>query len=493
MLGNVILFGLTPGTDDGGEMTVTGGYAPVYVDPGATPSPPGYAREWLENNRVRAFPFVRNFSGDPDASRALVDAVVVLPRSLFPQVNYYSIDLLNLEKYSPTGDPEATPIVHLGVTTAAGAHSLVFQSDGESCTFYETADSRFTTMQWTSSSRRISIKLVFVTAELATVTWPTTSDPAFLAPSTVIPQPEGISGVQAAGIAMDISRPIVFAEGYNCALTPPVVKYDLGELQDFLKISFTPGDGRGKFPNCDPLEPAIRRINGVGPDTIGRFKLTPDNQCLFERPYSETVAAPGGGTQVIVDGLILEDHCTACCTCSEMADTYNAIRFLLDRQQQTTVPHLDNTRYNLANGINGFYVLRDSGVVHQFLRLVPYANNVIGVQGFVVNGRPADISFDKWSFDFDPSATLQAATGKHKGPKGYFLAEDPVPGLGALIEVTTGPFTVESGHWRSYEFCVNSGVSAGTVVTVSLTAFTSGTGTNGKVVSESIQTITVVA
>jgi hypothetical protein len=84
-----------------------------------------------------------------------------------------------------------------------------------------------------------------------------------------------------------------FQEGFNVDFTPgePVAN-DGGRRVTPLEMRARPGDGIGRQDGCEGVEPLIRRINGVGPDSSGNFKLDADGCYRIQRPTILTNSRP---------------------------------------------------------------------------------------------------------------------------------------------------------------------------------------------------------
>ena len=82
---------------------------------------------------------------------------------------------------------------------------------------------------------------------------------------------------------------IEFDAGFNIAMTgvENIADDTLANTQRDgyrFTIDGTLGGGRGKFPGCDTLDIAARRINGVVPNEYGDFLVSPEECYWYERP-----------------------------------------------------------------------------------------------------------------------------------------------------------------------------------------------------------------
>ena len=131
---------------------------------------------------------------------------------------------------------------------------------------------------------------------------------------------------------------IEFDAGFNIAMTgvENIADDTLANTQRDgyrFTIDGTLGGGRGKFPGCDTLDIAARRINGVVPNEYGDFLVSPEECYWYERP--STVINEGSryydasGNLIEIDRLVdvtpntaqLHNDCTPCCDCDEFVET----------------------------------------------------------------------------------------------------------------------------------------------------------------------------
>lgn len=133
---------------------------------------------------------------------------------------------------------------------------------------------------------------------------------------------------------------VVFSEGFNIGFEPgDPVPNDGGRLVTTLLMTARPGDGLGRQAGCEDVEPVIRRINGIGPDSSGNFKLDADGCYRIQRPTRLVNSAPRQvefGHPDITDAeaaaaIQLFNDCGPCCECDDFVRTYEGIRRLFFR------------------------------------------------------------------------------------------------------------------------------------------------------------------
>lgn len=94
-------------------------------------------------------------------------------------------------------------------------------------------------------------------------------------------------------------------------------------------VRAVPGDGLGVRGGCEPGDPVVRRINGVGPGGGGNLALDMSGCLRLQTPvrlvgvYGNREAVPGPAAT-----LGLHNDCEACCRCDYYARTYKGLRKL---------------------------------------------------------------------------------------------------------------------------------------------------------------------
>jgi hypothetical protein len=113
-----------------------------------------------------------------------------------------------------------------------------------------------------------------------------------------------------------------------------------GRAATRVTISADPGDGDGRFNDCDELDLGIRTINGIPPSSGGDFQLTA-SQCYWLRrpcvldddgtiivalPDNEIPAGPGLTSSTLQMG----NDCGPCCECADYVRTYKGVTLIHD-------------------------------------------------------------------------------------------------------------------------------------------------------------------
>jgi len=114
----------------------------------------------------------------------------------------------------------------------------------------------------------------------------------------------------------------------------------------------------GVYPNCDPPDDWVRRINHVYPDAFGNF-LGQGDTCLMFIPFVWNPV----GTEVFEEGeavhpsaIELFSACTACCTCADYAAMYEAIRRMMNLAKSGILGPLVSTKNSLLSVIQAFNI-----------------------------------------------------------------------------------------------------------------------------------------
>lgn len=94
------------------------------------------------------------------------------------------------------------------------------------------------------------------------------------------------------------------------------------------------GGSVGRFgPGCDDaVNPAIRRINDIGPQPRGEFQIDASGCYRVQRPILD-VLTPGDVREIRVQNHALQiaNDCGPCCECDDFINVWEAIRRLRDR------------------------------------------------------------------------------------------------------------------------------------------------------------------
>ncbi len=164
---------------------------------------------------------------------------------------------------------------------------------------------------------------------------------------------------------------IRLSEGYNIQMRlDDRTQVDGRRHRRRITVRARPGDGLGKLPGCQDIEPVIRRINGVEPTTGGDFTIdtqecywlrrpaaivstTPRQASLGGDPFATMLTATINGmpdsylagddknaTRLLyladVDvtaqaALQILNDCGPCCTCDDFVSTHDGIRRLYEK------------------------------------------------------------------------------------------------------------------------------------------------------------------
>jgi len=172
-----------------------------------------------------------------------------------------------------------------------------------------------------------------------------------------------------------LSGDIELVEGYNISLViEPVAATDGRRRRTRIRMRAVPGNGIGRYPASPENEPAIKRINTVGPTSSGHFTLDADG-CLWLQHIGTIVNSPerslnlGGvvfqNAAVRTLGAVADEHiygrtietkattrytytvissgdlvhaalainndCAPCCTCDDFVNTYKGLTRMFNR------------------------------------------------------------------------------------------------------------------------------------------------------------------
>lgn len=127
---------------------------------------------------------------------------------------------------------------------------------------------------------------------------------------------------------------VVFQNGFNTTVeadTPAVT--DGTRRETDITIAAEAGSGEGRFgPGCEEGEDsAIRRVNGVGPNTRGNLILDASECYRVERPIQSVLQPSPRQLQIRDNALQLFNDCGPCCECDDFIAVWEAIRGLRDR------------------------------------------------------------------------------------------------------------------------------------------------------------------
>lgn len=178
--------------------------------------------------------------------------------------------------------------------------------------------------------------------------------------------PRRVRSISVSGL--ELSGNIDLTEGFNINLsTPTQTQTDGGRLLAGVRIRGNPGDGLGRRPGCDDVEPTLKRINGVEPSDDGDLSLDLSSCYWLNRPAVVASESPrvldmvspnlltegeayGIDLSQMVDftladnaeelralmenpssTLRLLNDCDPCCACDDYIATYQALKNMYDK------------------------------------------------------------------------------------------------------------------------------------------------------------------
>lgn len=115
--------------------------------------------------------------------------------------------------------------------------------------------------------------------------------------------------------------------GYNTNVVLGDTVTNGRRLQTPITISGSPGDGDGRFSDCDEQLPYIYRITGTQPDAHGNLALDVTDCYRLEQPHTIS-----DGTAILTPATLqLFNGCGPCSDCDDFVRVYEAVRKLYDR------------------------------------------------------------------------------------------------------------------------------------------------------------------
>jgi hypothetical protein len=136
---------------------------------------------------------------------------------------------------------------------------------------------------------------------------------------------------------------VKFEAGFNVDLSgaAPEEPADGGRYRPQLNIDAVAGAGAGRVDGCEELVPEVRKINQVGPDCAGNFKIEADPCFRVGPPLLVTgamgeprtaIAAAAGLTQDEAQHAVrVTSDCHPCCECDYFVRTYRGLKRQWDR------------------------------------------------------------------------------------------------------------------------------------------------------------------
>jgi hypothetical protein len=133
---------------------------------------------------------------------------------------------------------------------------------------------------------------------------------------------------------------VIWEEGFNLNMdVQDIVSVEGGRRVQPIAFRAQPGDGIGQVPACDEEDPPVRRINTVGPDDSGNFKVDTADcyrvqrpvDITNERPRQASIAADGLTAEQAAAAIEILNDCGPCCECDDFVRTYEGLRKLDNR------------------------------------------------------------------------------------------------------------------------------------------------------------------
>lgn len=136
---------------------------------------------------------------------------------------------------------------------------------------------------------------------------------------------------------------VKFEAGYNIDLSgaDAVEPVDGGRYRTTVNLDAVPGAGAGRLSGCEETTPQVRRINQVGPDCSGNFKIEVD-PCFrigppllvtggLGEPRTAEFAADGLTAEEAAHALRITSDCHDCCQCDYYVRTYRGLKRMWER------------------------------------------------------------------------------------------------------------------------------------------------------------------
>lgn len=140
-----------------------------------------------------------------------------------------------------------------------------------------------------------------------------------------------------------ITGNVRFESGFNVPIAgaDPVDPVEGGRFRPQVAMDAVPGAGAGRLNGCDDVAPVIKKINNVGPDCAGNFKIEFDDcfraqlplfmQGLQGEARTGEYSAEGFSTDEAMHALKLYSDCHPCCDCSYYVRTYRGLKRMWGR------------------------------------------------------------------------------------------------------------------------------------------------------------------
>lgn len=137
-----------------------------------------------------------------------------------------------------------------------------------------------------------------------------------------------------------------FQAGYNVDLSGERRADQVagGRFRSAVNMDVVPGAGDGRLEGCQQVVPVVRRINRVGPDCAGNFRVEVD-PCLRLGPPLLVTGPAGAERTAAFDAagltadeaahaLRVENDCRPCCDCDAYVRTYRGLKRVRERWRE---------------------------------------------------------------------------------------------------------------------------------------------------------------
>jgi len=133
---------------------------------------------------------------------------------------------------------------------------------------------------------------------------------------------------------------VIWDEGFNLSMTPQdPVSAEGGRRVQPIVFTARPGDGIGRVPACEDVDPLVRRINNIQPDGAGNFVLDTSGcyriqrptQLVNDRPRTVELGHPDLTAEQAAAAIQVFNDCGPCCECDDFVNTYEGVRRLENR------------------------------------------------------------------------------------------------------------------------------------------------------------------
>ena len=353
--------------------------------------------EWLTSNTRVAYPFTEKISplnvGESDFSDLTVDAYVLTTIS-----TQQNIKLSYLE------DPTA---VSPKVTIKFADDTIAFDSDtagGSTVNFKTSIFGEWTVLEWTNTAYGVA-RLLLKTDAISDYAWPVAPVNAFLVAFTTQPASSKVKTVSKGTFVFD--GDIELVSGFNVDLVetdnPEFVDSTPQRGRKFVRIDTSEGLGLGNYLDCDPADPPVVTINGIGPDSNGNLALNGDDCYRLEIPIDEAAqgALPGPPWHLEDNTLKIYNNCAPCCDCEDYIHVYDDLERTVYARAKAVSDKIYSTRDSfreLVEKVNQEKACREVPTLQ--VRLVSRPGWTATVQAIIRNNQACQVDYIYLDFAF---------------------------------------------------------------------------------------------